>query len=71
MVTPADVDISQSLMQLLHGSAQGHEEIGNRLQLHRGHVLQQKDQPCRQFHVLLSVRFSYQVMLHSCCVWSE
>lgn len=55
MVTPVDVEISQSLMQLLHGSPQRHQESGNRLQLQKGHILQQKDQPCRQFHILLSV----------------
>lgn len=55
VVTPGDVEISQSLMQLLHASPQEHQEIGNRLQLQRGHILQQKDQPCRQFHILLSV----------------
>lgn len=55
MVTPADVEISQSLMQLLHSSAQAHQEVGSRLQLQRGHTLQQKNQPCRQFHILLSV----------------
>ena len=55
MVTPADVEISQSLMQLLHDSPSDHQEVGNRLQLQRGHILQQKDQPCRQFHILLSV----------------
>ena len=64
MVTPADVEISQSLMQLLHGSAQDHEEVGNRLQLQRGHVLQQKDQPCRQFHILLSVSFTSQFITY-------
>ena len=55
VVTPGDVEISQSLMQLLHGSPHSDQEIGNRLQLQRGHILQQKDQPCRQFHILLSV----------------
>lgn len=64
MVTPADVEISQSLMQLLHGSAQDHEEVGNRLQLQRGHVLQQKDQPCRQFHILLSVSSTSQFITY-------
>ena len=54
-MTPADVDISQRVMQLLHGSADTQEEVGSRLHLQRGHVLQQKDQPCRQFHILLSV----------------
>ena len=54
VVTPGDVETSHSLKQLLHASPQDHV-IGGRLQLQRGHVLQHKDQPCRQFHILLSV----------------
>lgn len=55
MVTPADVEISHSLKQLLHASPQDQQQVGGRLQLQRGHILQHKDQPCRQFHILLSV----------------
>ena len=54
-MTPADVEISKGLWQVLHAASGRHEEVGSRLQLQRGHVLQQKDQACRQFHVLLSV----------------
>ncbi|DBB17173.1 TPA: hypothetical protein ACH3X3_014241 [Trebouxia sp. C0006] len=54
VVTPADVEISKGLWQVLHAASGRHEEVGSRLQLQRGHVLQQKDQACRQFHVLLS-----------------
>ena len=66
MVTPADVEISQSLMQLLHSSAEAPQEIGSRLQLQKGQTLQQKNQPCRQFHILLSVSAETQTTCPSC-----
>lgn len=55
VVTPADVEISTSLSQLLHAQPGSIEGIGNRSSLQRGQVLQQKDQACRQFYVLLTV----------------
>ena len=54
-MTPADVEISASLSQLLHAQPGSQEGMGNRCSLQRGQVLQQKDQACRQFYVLLTV----------------
>ena len=61
VVTPSDVEISTSLSQLLHAQPGSKDSFGNRSGLQRGQVLQQKDQACRQFYVLLTV---------SCYTWS-
>ena len=55
VVTPADVEISSTLQQLLHAQPGSKDHVGQACGLQRGQVLQQKDQACRQFYILLTV----------------